>query len=112
MLIGRDWGPGTMSEAGYPITIRKWKRGAPLESAVEVYRGKVKDNGYGDNPAVMVDGQGHRVAVVERNKTTFEREWYLLLPGGPKRLGLPLKCSLNGPQDNQLLVSLNHGLST
>jgi prolyl oligopeptidase len=107
LLIGCDWGPGTMSEAGYPITIRKWKRGTLLESAVEVYRGEIKDNGYGDNPYVMVDGQGHRVAVVERNKTTFEREWYLLLPDGPKKLGLPLKCSLNGLQDNQLLVLLN-----
>ena len=29
LLIGRDWGPGTMSEAGYPITVREWKRGAP-----------------------------------------------------------------------------------
>ena len=23
LLIARDWGPGTMSEAGYPITIRR-----------------------------------------------------------------------------------------
>ncbi len=106
LLIGRDWGPGTMSEAGYPITIRKWKRGTPLESAVEVYRGDTKDNGYGDNPAVMVDGQGHRIAVVERNKTTFEHEWYLLLPSGPKKLELPLKADLEDLQDNQLLVSL------
>ena len=48
LLIGRDWGPGTMSEAGYPITVRQWKRGQPLESATEVFRGDVKDNGYGD----------------------------------------------------------------
>ena len=35
LLIGRDWGPGTMSEAGYPITVRKWKSGTPLESSVK-----------------------------------------------------------------------------
>ena len=23
LLIARDWGPGTMSEAGYPITVRR-----------------------------------------------------------------------------------------
>jgi prolyl oligopeptidase len=106
LLIGRDWGPGTMSEAGYPITIRKWKRGTPLESAVEVYRGDAKDNGYGDNPIVLVDGQGNRVALIERSKTTFESEWYVLLPSGAKKLGLPLKCNIAGLQDNQLLVSL------
>ena len=95
-MIGRDWGPGTMSEAGYPITVRKWKRGTPLESAVEVYRGDTKDNGYGDNPAVLVDGQGHRVAVIERNKTTFEHEWYLLLPTDQRSWSLPLKCRPGG----------------
>ena len=107
LLIGRDWGAGTMSEAGYPITVRKWKRGTPLESAVEVYRGDTKDNGYGDNAGVLVDGQGHRVALIERSKSTFESEWYLLLPSGPKKLGLPAKCNVDGLQDNQLLVSLD-----
>ena len=106
LLIGRDWGPGTMSEAGYPITVRKWKRGTPLESSVEMYRGNTKDNGYGDDPSVLVDGQGHRVALIERSKTTFEREWYVLLPDGPKKLGLPSKCNVDGLQDNQMLVSL------
>ena len=106
LLIGRDWGPGTMSEAGYPITVRKWKRGTPLESSVEVYRGDTKDNGYGDDPGVLVDGQGNSLALIERSKTTFESEWYVLLPDGPKKLGLPSKCNLVGLQDNQLLVTL------
>jgi prolyl oligopeptidase len=106
LLIGRDWGPGTMSEAGYPITVRKWKRGTPLESAVEVYRGSTKDNGYGNDPMVFVDGQGHRVAMISRSLNTFQREWYLLTPTGTKKLSLPLKADLRGLQDNQLIVSL------
>lgn len=107
LLIAREWGPGTMSEAGYPITVRKWKRGTPLESAVEVYRGSTKDNGYGDDPEVLVDGQGHRVAIIHRSKTTFESEHYLLLATGPKKLGLPLKSRIETLNDNQLIVSLD-----
>jgi prolyl oligopeptidase len=107
LLIGRDWGPGTMSEAGYPITVRKWKRGTPLESAVEVYRGSTKDNGYGDDGEVLVDGQGDRVPTIERSVTTFETEHYLLLASGPKKLGLPMKSRIEGLHDNQLLVSLD-----
>src|SRR5271169_3459432 len=84
LLISRDWGPGTMSEAGYPITIREWKRGQPLESAREVYRGDVKDNGYGDYAQVFIDGQGHIAKIVTRNLSTFAHETYLLLPSGPK----------------------------
>ena len=107
LLIGRDWGPGTMSEAGYPITIRRWKRGQPLESAEEVFRGDIKDNGYGDNPSVFIDGQGHRALLVERNLSTFAHENYLLLPGGAKKLALPLKSSVDGMLDGQLLVTLD-----
>jgi prolyl oligopeptidase len=107
LLIGRDWGPGTMSEAGYPITVREWKRGTPLESSKEVFRGEVKDNGYGDNPFVLVDGQGHKAAGVVRNLTTFTHEYYLLLKGEPRKLALPLKADLQGMLGGQLLVSLD-----
>ena len=107
LLIGRDWGPGTMSEAGYPITVRQWKRGQPLESAREVYRGDVKDNGYGDNAQVFIDGQGHRAMLVARNLSTFAHENYLLLPGGPKKLALPLKAIVEGMLDGQLLIELD-----
>ena len=107
LLIGRDWGPGTMSEAGYPITVREWKRGEPLEKAREIFRGDVKDNGYGDNAEVLKDGQGHQISVVERSINTFERETYLLEPSGPVKLALPLKGGLDGLLDGQLLVSID-----
>jgi prolyl oligopeptidase len=107
LLIGRDWGPGTMSEAGYPITVRQWKRGQPLESATEVYRGDVKDNGYGDDARVFIDGQGHVAKIVERNLSTFAHETYLLSPGGPKKLALPLKARVEGILDGQLITELD-----
>ncbi len=107
LLISRDWGPGTMSEAGYPITIREWKRGQPLESSKEVFRGDTKDNGYGDEAHVFYDGQGHRAVILGRSRTTFEEENFLLLPSGAKKLALPLKSEVNGLLSGQLLVTLN-----
>lgn len=107
LLVAREWGPDTMSKAGYPITVHKWKRGTPLESAVEVYRGSTSDNGYGDDPDVLVDGQGHRVALVHRSRTTFDSEHYLLLNGGPKKLGLPLKSRVETLNDNQLIIAVD-----
>jgi prolyl oligopeptidase len=107
LLIARDWGTGTMSEAGYPITIRRWKRGQPLENSKEVFRGDTKDNGYGDDPRVFMDGQGHQAAIVERNLSTFAHENYLLLPGGPKKLALPLKAGVKGMLDGQLLITVD-----
>jgi len=107
LLIGRDWGPGTMSEAGYPITVREWRRGEPLESAKEVFRGDVKDNGYGDDADVLRDGQGHKLAIAARSLTTFEAEYYLLTPGGSKKLGLPRKADVNALLNGQVIVTLN-----
>ena len=49
---------------------------------MEVYRGDVKDNGYGDNPDVLVDGQGHHVAIVERDMTTFTLKTICCFPMG------------------------------
>lgn len=107
LLVGRDWGPGTMSEAGYPITVRQWKRGQPLENAEEVFRGDTKDNGYGNNARVFVDGQSHHALIVQRNLSTFAHENYLLLPGGPRKLSLPPKASVGGLMGGQLLVTLD-----
>jgi prolyl oligopeptidase len=107
LLVSRDWGAGTMSEAGYPITVRQWKRGQPLGSAKEVFRGEVTDNGYGNDPHVFIDGQGHRAVTVERNLSTFAHENYLLSLGGAHKLGLPLKARISGMLSGQLLVTLD-----
>ena len=107
ILIGRDWGPGTMSQAGYPITVREWKRGEPLENAREIYHGDVKDNGYGDNPFVLKDAQGHQVSGVVRSINTFEAETYLFESTGPVKLALPLKSNIDGLLDGQLIVSID-----
>jgi prolyl oligopeptidase len=107
LLIGRDWGPGTMSEAGYPVTVRRWRRGQPMESAEEVFRGDVKDNGYGDYARVFIDGKDHHATIVQRNLSTFAHESYLLLPGGARKVSLPLKARVGGLLGGQLLVTLD-----
>lgn len=105
LLIARDWGPGTMSGAGYPITVRQWKRGQPSESAEEVFRGDTRDVGVG--PVALTDGQGHHAAIVARRLSFFAVENYLLLPGGAKKLPLPPKARVGGMLDGQLLVTLD-----
>ena len=43
LLVGRDWGNGTLTESGYPFVLKRWKRGTPLEAATEVFRGEPTD---------------------------------------------------------------------
>ena len=43
LLIGTDLGEGTLTESGYPMTMREWDRGIKLEDAPEFYRGESTD---------------------------------------------------------------------
>ena len=105
LLIGRDWGPGTMSAAGYPLQMKRWKRGMPLESAEPVFRANPKDEGV--SVTTLTDGQGHRVVFVLDRRSFFETEAYVVSPSGLKKVGLPLKCEMKGLEDNQLVVSVD-----
>jgi prolyl oligopeptidase PreP (S9A serine peptidase family) len=33
MIRGTDFGPGSMTDSGYPRIIKRWKRGTPLAAA-------------------------------------------------------------------------------
>ncbi|MFE0600433.1 prolyl oligopeptidase family protein [Streptomyces sp. NPDC058892] len=41
--IGTDFGAGSMSASGYPLQVRRWHRGTPLEDAELVYQGRPGD---------------------------------------------------------------------
>jgi len=43
VLIGSDFGEGTLTDSGYPMTMREWDRGGLLENAREYYRGQSSD---------------------------------------------------------------------
>nr|WP_236950259.1 prolyl oligopeptidase family serine peptidase [Mycobacterium sp. MS1601] len=43
VLIGTDFGPGTLTESGYPRVIKRWKRGEPLSDASTVFEGSATD---------------------------------------------------------------------
>lgn len=43
LYVATDFGPGSLTESGYPRIVKRWKRGSPLSEAVTVYEGKVSD---------------------------------------------------------------------
>ncbi|MFM7522314.1 MAG: prolyl oligopeptidase family serine peptidase [Planctomycetota bacterium] len=43
LLVGTDFGPGSMTSSGYPRTVRVWKRGTPLATATTVFEAEADD---------------------------------------------------------------------
>jgi prolyl oligopeptidase len=106
ILIARDFGEGTMSAAGYPITVRRLRRGQALEQAQEVFRGRPEDTRA--DPFVLRDAQGRVHAVgAARGVNFFEREYTVFTPRGNVVLPLPRKASPAGIVDGRLLVTLD-----
>ena len=105
LLVERDWGPGTMTNSGYPFVTREWKRGTPIESAREIFRGKVTDVGAG--ASVLNDAQGHQVELFRRELSFFETETSVKTPRGIERLAIPNKAEVAGLLDGHLLVELH-----
>jgi prolyl oligopeptidase len=105
LLVARDWGPGTMTQSGYPFVIKLWKRGESLDQAKEVYRGKESD--VSANTQTLDDGQRHHVTILRRGVNFFETEFSLFTPTGPKLIALPPKADISGLLDNQIIVTLN-----
>ncbi|WP_407175726.1 prolyl oligopeptidase family serine peptidase [Bradyrhizobium sp. STM 3562] len=106
ILISRDWGEGTMTQAGYPFVVKELKRAQPLVEAREVFRGAPTDVQV--SPFVLSDNEGkvHATGAV-RAISTFEHEYVLFGPKEPIKLNLPKKASIVGIASGRLLVTLN-----
>ena len=97
LLIATDFGPGTMTESGYPFIVKSLTRGHPLAHATEVYRGQQSDGGYGVSPMVFRDKAGAVEAVLfSRPLDTFRSETWQLVDGKPVKLDLPERVSVSG----------------
>ncbi len=43
VFIGSDFGPGSLTDSGYPRIVKRWQRGQKLADAVTVFEGQPKD---------------------------------------------------------------------
>ncbi|HEY4355038.1 MAG TPA: prolyl oligopeptidase family serine peptidase [Acidobacteriaceae bacterium] len=105
LLVDRDWGAGTMTNSGYAFVVKKWKRGTPLESATEVFRGAATDE-VGSSGRVLHDAQGHSLTMFHRGVTFFESQEFIQTPRGIERLAIPGKAGLHGMIDGRLIVEI------
>jgi len=43
VYVGTDFGPGSLTDSGYPRVVKRWKRGTPLANAVTVFEAEKQD---------------------------------------------------------------------
>lgn len=60
LLVARPWDDASVTKAGYPFVVKELKRGQPLSSAREVYRGTVDDVGVSPHGSPRCGRQGPR----------------------------------------------------
>ncbi|WP_235528730.1 MULTISPECIES: prolyl oligopeptidase family protein [unclassified Phenylobacterium] len=107
LAVATEWTKGELTTSGYPFVIKILKRGQPLAQASEVFRGKPDDGGYGVSPIALRDADGKLQALIaHRPLDTFNAEHHLIGDAGATRLPLPLRSSIQGLLDGQMLLTL------
>ncbi|MBB4365327.1 prolyl oligopeptidase [Bradyrhizobium sp. CIR18] len=106
LLVARDWGEGTLTQAGYPFVVKELKRAQPLTEAREIFRGEPTD--VQSLPFVLRDSEGHiHAAGANRLISSFEHEYAVFRSDGPIKLNLPKKATIAGVACSRLLVKLD-----
>ncbi len=104
LLVGIDFGDGSMTSSGYPRTTRLLRRGGDPATAPVVFEGEESDVGVWPH---TVRRGGRIYAFVTRAVTFFDSEIYLLDDAHrPQKLSLPLKSSVEGVHDGLVIATL------
>jgi prolyl oligopeptidase len=78
LYIGTDFGPGSMTDSGYPRIAKVWRRGTPLAQAETVFEGKADDMAVG---AARDHTKGFERDFVYRAITFYTNELFLRRDG-------------------------------
>jgi prolyl oligopeptidase len=104
LLVGTDWGEGSLTESGYPRTVRRWKRGTPLADAELLFEGAKEDVGTWSGVSHRPEGA---ITMVSRMTTFFTGEhWVTKGEGALRKLPIQNSAELQSFFQDQVLFSL------
>jgi prolyl oligopeptidase len=104
LMVGTDWGKGSLTDSGYPRTTRILKRGQKLEDAKQIFEGKAADVGIWGSASISPDGTVDRW--ITRATDFFNSEQYYVTPDlKAVKLPLPEHVQIRGLHKRQLLLT-------
>jgi prolyl oligopeptidase len=86
VIVGTDFGPGSLTDSGYPRITKRWRRGEPLVEAETLFAGEVSDVSVG---AGFDPTPGFERLLVSRSFDFFNRERYELRGGELIKIDVP-----------------------
>jgi len=102
LLVGTDFGPGSLTESGYPRVVKRWCRGQPLSEAEILFTGSQSD--------VIVSAgvdrtPGYERTLIYRAIDFFNDQAYQLRSGELVRIDAPTDAGISVHRD-WLLIEL------
>ncbi|WP_333897366.1 prolyl oligopeptidase family serine peptidase [Brevundimonas aurantiaca] len=106
LLVARDFGPGTLTNSGYPMVVKRMRRGENLDQADVLFMGEPTDvsvSGY-----TLRDADGVlKATLINRSIDFYSSETYRVTDDGAVvKLALPAKSDITGLVAGKLVVSL------
>jgi prolyl oligopeptidase len=102
IYVGTDFGPGSLTDAGYPRLAKEWKRGTKLEGATLIYEGQATDV---DCNAYREWDHGKARDFVVRSVSFYEKEYFVRREA--KLTLIPVPRSADAfTWDDQLIIRL------
>ncbi len=96
LFVGTDFGPGSLTQSGYPRIVKEWKRGTPLTEAKLVFEGKPEDVAVG---AVRDLARGFERDFVSRAIDFWKNELFLRRDGKLIKIEKPDDASASAHRD-------------
>lgn len=91
VLVGTDFGEGSLTDSGYPRLIKRWRRGTRLEDAEIVFAGSASDVAVGMS---ITSEPGFERTILFRVVDFYNKETFELRNGELIRLDIPSDCSM------------------
>jgi prolyl oligopeptidase len=104
VLVGTDFGEGSLTASGYPRVIKRWRRGTPLTDAETVFSGEAGDV----SVAVMCSTEpGFERTFIYRHLDFYNKQTFELRDGELNRLDIPNDASMAVHRQWAMIVLLS-----
>ena len=103
ILIGADFGEGSMNESGYPMQVKLWNRGEPLEEAKIFFSGSYEK--IFNFPFVSIRPDGKYYGIIE-GPTFFSEVLHLFDGEKLIKINLPQMIDIHGFFNESLILSI------